>query len=160
MNREMAEDVNMRRSQAILRLPVDSVLATLVLYDGERSDVLLYVGPGEGVTHLLSPGDAFVSMIRDARPCLVARSAIAVISVVTGPERPDDDALPIQRQRARVRLRSGKVVEGELRWTACEGAGQTADHVNDPAAFLVLHATEARTVHYVAKAQVAIVEDA
>jgi hypothetical protein len=158
----MGEDVNMRRSQAILRLPVDSVLATLVLHDGERSDVLLFVGPGEGVTDLLAPGEAFVSMIRDARPCLVARGAIAMISVVTGPERPerpDDDALPIRRQRARVRLRSGKLVEGELRWTACEGAAQTADHVNDPAAILVLHATEARTIHYVAKSQIAIVED-
>lgn len=156
----MGEEVNMRRSQAILRMPVDSVLATLVLHDGERSDVLLFVGPGEGITDLLSGGDAFVATIRDARPCLVARDAIAVISVVIGPEPPDDGALPIKRQRVRIQLRSGKLIEGELRWTACEGDGQTAGHVNDPAAFLIVHATEAKTLHYIAKSQVATIEDA
>ena len=156
----MGDEVNMRRSQAILRLPVDSMLASLVLHDGERSDVLLFVGPGEGVTDLLSPGDAFVSMIRNARPCLVARDAIAVISIAIGPELPDDGALPIKRQRARVRMRSGKVIEGELRWTACEPDGQTADHLNDPATFFLLHNTETSTIHYIAKSQVASVEDA
>jgi hypothetical protein len=160
LENEMGEDVNMRRSQAILRLPVDSVLATLMLHDGERSDVLLFLSPGEGITDLITPGDPFVPMIRDARFCLVARDAIAAIGIVTGPVRPDDDALPIKRQRARVRLRSGKVIEGELRWTVCVGDGQTADHVNEPAAFLVVHATAPETTYYIAKSQVAIVEEA
>ena len=38
----------MRRSQAIQRMPVNSVLATLILHDGERSDVLLFVPARRG----------------------------------------------------------------------------------------------------------------
>jgi hypothetical protein len=155
----MSEDMNMRRSQAILRLPVDSVLATLVMHDGERSDVLLFVPPGEGITDLMSPGDPFVSMIRNARFCMVARDAIAVIGMVAASALPDDGALPLEHQRVRVRLRSGSVVEGEMRWTGTEGDRRTADHVNDPAPFLVVHAPEIQTAYYIAKSQVATVEE-
>jgi hypothetical protein len=154
---------NMRRSQAILRLPVDNVLATLILHDGERCDVLLFVPPGETIGHLVSPGDPFVPMIKNARFCLVARTAIAVLGVVTGSETAtsgdDDGALPVERQRARVRLRGGTALEGELRWTGPEGRKRTADYVNDTAAFFVLHAGDPPTTFYVAKAQVATVEE-
>ena len=34
----------MKRSQAILRMPVDMVDAVMILHDGDRSDVLLFVG--------------------------------------------------------------------------------------------------------------------
>jgi hypothetical protein len=149
----------MRRSQAILRLPVDSVLATLTLHDGERSDVLLFLPPGETITSLVSPGDPFLPMIRNARFCLVARDAVAALGVVTGPAVPDDAALPTEHQRARIRLRSGTVLDGELRWTATEGERRTADCVNDAAPFLVLHAIETQTTYYIPKAQVALVEE-
>ncbi|HET7501719.1 MAG TPA: hypothetical protein VFK02_11965 [Kofleriaceae bacterium] len=149
----------MRRSQAILRLPVDNVLATLILHDGERSDVLLFIPPGERVEQLVSPGDPFVPMIKNARFCLVARPAIAALGVPAGEEPADDSALPLEHQRARVRLRSGQALEGELRWTGPEGRKRTADYANDPAAFLVVHAGEPRMTYYVAKAEVALIEE-
>ncbi|HEY0195489.1 MAG TPA: hypothetical protein VGC42_30450, partial [Kofleriaceae bacterium] len=68
-----------------------------------------------------------------------------------------DDALPVERQRARVRLRSGAQLEGELRWTAAEGGRRTADYINDSAAFLVVHAADAS--YYVRKAEVGYVEE-
>jgi hypothetical protein len=155
----MSGEPNMRRSQAILRMPVNSVLATMILHDGERSDVLLYVPPGEDITRLVSSGDPFVPMIKNARFCLVARSAIAALGVVTGDEPPDDGGLPVTRQRSRVRLRSGTTLEGELRWSASEIYKRTSDYVNDPTGFFVVHATETRTLYYVVKSQVATVEE-
>jgi hypothetical protein len=149
----------MRRSQAILRMPVNSVLATLILGDGERSDVLLFVPPGEDITSLISPGPPFVPMIRNARFCLVARHTIAALGVVTDGEPTDDGALLIKRQRARVRLCGGTTLEGELQWPASEVYKRTSDYVNDPASFIVIHAIEARTIHYVTKSLVATVEE-
>lgn len=149
----------MLRSQAILRMPVNSVLAKLTLHDGERSDVLLFIPAGEDITHVVSPGTPFVPMISNARFWLIARRAIAALAVVTGPELPDDDALPITRQRVRVRLFSGTTLEGELRWTRTDDCKRTSDHINESAAFFVLHAPETKTIHYVAKSQVAGVEE-
>jgi hypothetical protein len=78
---------------------------------------------------------------------------------VTGPEDPDEAALPLERQRARVRLRSGTALEGELRWISPDGERRTADYVNASGAYFVLHAAEPLTRLYVAKAQVATVEE-
>jgi hypothetical protein len=140
-------------------MPVNSVLATLILHDGERSDVLLFIPAGEDITRLVSPGDPFVPMIKNARFCLVARPAIAALGLVTAAELPDDGALPVGRQRARVRLRSGTTLDGELRWPASEVTKRTSDYVNDPAVFFVIHAAEIQTTYYVAKSQVATVEE-
>lgn len=149
----------MRRSQAILRLPVDNVTAKLILHDGERSDVLLFIAAGEDVTRLLAPGDPFVPMIKHARFCLVARAAMAAIGVSQSAAAEADDGLPVERQRARVQLRSGAVLEGELRWTAPEGERRTADHVNDEAPYFIVHASDGHTAYYIAKAQVATIEE-
>lgn len=155
----MSERGNMRRSQAITRLPIDNVVASLTLHDGDRADVLLFIPPGEDVTRLVGPGDPFVPMFRNARFCLVARDAIAAIGVTAVPPRADDDALPVVRQRAQVRLRSGVTIEGELRWTATDGRKRTTDHVNEPGTYLVVHAVATQTTYYVVKSQVATIEE-
>ena len=149
----------MRRSQAILRMPVNSVLATLILHDGERCDVLLFIAAGEDITRLISPGDPFVPMIKHAKFCLVARPAIAALGIVAGAEAPDDGGLPITRQRVRVRLRSGTALEGEARWHASEVYKRTSDYVNDASAYIVVHANQPQPTYYVAKSQVATVEE-
>jgi hypothetical protein len=155
----MSGDANMRRSQAIDRLPVDNQLAQLILHSGERSDVLLFLQPGEDITRLVSPGDPFVAMIKNAKFCLVARDVIAAIAVVTGAPPPDDDSLPMAIKRARIQLRSTTAIEGELRWIAAEGYKRTTDHLNDPASFLVVYAAETKTTYYIAKCQIAMVEE-
>jgi len=155
----MSGDVNVRRSQAIQRLPVDSVLAKLVLHNGERSDVLLFIPPGEDITRVVSPGPPFVPMIRNAQFCLVARDVIAALAVVVGTEPADDEAFAIVHQRARIALRSGVILEGELRWISFDRHKRTSDHINDAGTFLVLYATEIRTTYYIVKAQIATVEE-
>lgn len=151
----------MRRSQAIQRLPVDSVLATLVTDDGERGDVLLFIPPGETISHVISPGLPFVPMIRNAQFCLVARGVIAALAVAGSPPATADDGLPIVERRVRIRLRSKTALEGELRWISLDGHKRTSDHVNDPDSHLVLHTTERGTpyTYYVAKSQVATIEE-
>jgi hypothetical protein len=155
----MSGDVNVRRSQAIQRLPVNSVLAKMILHDGERSDVLLFIPPGEDITHVVSSGKPFVPMIRSAQFCLVARDVIAAVGVVVGTEPADDDALPTVHKRARITLRSGVALDGELRWVSLDGHKRTSDHVNDAGPLLVLFALEIRTTYYVAKAQIATVAE-
>jgi hypothetical protein len=152
-------DVNVRRSQAIQRLPVNSVLAKLTLHDGARGDALLFIPPGEDITRIVSPGPPFVPMIRNAQFALVARDAIAALAVVVSVEPLDDDALPIIRQRARLALRSGVTLEGELRWISFDGHKRTSDHLNDPEPYIVVHTAEPRTAHYVVKAHIATVEE-
>jgi len=155
----MSGDVNVRRSQAIQRLPVNSVLAKLTLHDGARADVVLFIPPGEDITRVVSAGPPFVPMIRNAQFCLVARHAIAVLAVVVAGPPIDDDALPVIRQRARLGLRSGASIEGELRWISFDGHKRTSDYLNDPEAFIVAYAAESRTTHYIVKAQIATVEE-
>lgn len=154
----MSGDVNIRRSQAIQRLPVDSVLAKLILHNGDRADVLLFIPPGEDITRVVSPGEPFVPMIRNAQFCLVARDAIAALAVV-GAEPADDGALPIAHQRTRVTLRSGLKLDGTMKWISLDGHKRTSDHVNDHGDFLVLYTSETRTTHYIAKRHVATIEE-
>jgi hypothetical protein len=157
----MSGDVSMRRSQAIQRLPTNSVLGTLILHDGERSEALLFLPLGDDITRLVSPGDPFVPTIRDARFCLVARDAIAAIRVTAGgtDDRSDPDGLPIRRQRARVRLRSGTTLDGELQWTPLRDHERTSDHANEATSFLVIHDAEARSTYYIVKSQIATIEE-
>ena len=145
-----------RRSQALLRLPVDQVSATMILHDGARSDVELFLTGGESIAQVLGEGAAFLPVIRKGNVSLVARGAIACLSVVEAPITVESD-LPVVTQRAHVHLKSGVVLEGELRWTVVTGRQRTADHLNDPAPLVALHA--AGTTHHVVKAHVAIVEE-
>jgi hypothetical protein len=145
-----------RRSQALLRLPVDQVSATMILHDGSRSEVELFLTGGETVAQLLADGAPFLPVIRSGAIALVARAAIACLSLVDAAVAADD-AVPVVTQRARVHLRSGVVLEGELRWPAVVDRRRTADHLNDPTPYLALRA--AATTHHVVKAHVAMVEE-
>jgi hypothetical protein len=153
-------DANVHRSQAILRMPVDYVDATLVLHDGERSEVIFFVPPNEGIARLISEGAAFVPVMRDAKICIVARAAIACIGVVqrAAPVADEEEGeLPSESQRATVKLRSGMMLEGELRWTIVPGEQRTADHLNGPAPYFELRAAD-RT-YFVMKSHVATVQE-
>lgn len=151
-------DVNVRRSQAILRMPVDYVDATLILHDGDRAEVIFMLPRGEDVARLVSEGDAFIPVMRNARICIVARTAIACIGVPAAAAPRADDGLPVEKQRATVKLRSGMMIEGELRWTAPAGKERTADHLNNnDAPYVVVYATD--TTYYVIKAHIATVDE-
>jgi len=148
----------MRRSQVILRMPVDHVVATLMMHDGTKADVVLFVPPTEDIGHLLSSGPTFLPAIRDGRVTLIAREAVASIGTPEITVIPREDDLPVQRQAVVVVLRSGAKIEGELRFTAPAGHQRTADHLNEPEPVFSVHA--AGTTYVVVKAHVAQVDEA
>lgn len=148
----------MRRSQVILRMPVDHVEATLILRDGDRSDAVLFVPPTEDIAHLLGPsGPRFLPMIRGAKMHLVAREAIASLGIQAVVSMPQDGDLPIEVQAAMVQLNSGTQLEGELRYSAPIGQARTADFLNGSADSFELHVQG--IVFHVVKAHVALVEE-
>lgn len=153
----------MTRSQAILCLPVENVNADLVLHDGERATVMLFVAGGEDLTALFS-GRPFVPVVRGGRVVLVARDAIACIGVparcaaAAGADA-GADGLPYERQRVVVKLRSGGLVDGEVRWAPPPGVARrrTTDGLNLAAPYFAVHA--GATTYLVAKAHVATVTE-
>ncbi len=150
--------VNLRRSQAILRMPVDNISASMVLHDGERSEVVLFMPPTEDIPHLLGPnGPQFIAMMVGSGVSLVARDAIACLTSPAAAVIALDDDLPVVTQRVGVKLRSGVMIEGELRWTAPTGQQRTADHLNSSASLLELHAPN--VIHHIVKAHVARVDE-
>jgi hypothetical protein len=149
------------RSQAVFRLPVERVPATMILHDGTRSQVELFLPIADTVIDLLTGSEPFLPVARGERISLVARGAIACLAV---PEDGADDAtvpittLPLVHQKVHVHLKSGVVLEGELRWVAPHGRQRTADHLNEDAPTFALYA--GAMVHHVTKAHVALVEEA
>ena len=129
--------------------------AHLIMHDGERSEVLLFIPPTEDVVRLISEGAAFVAVARHGQECLVARDAIAClgVAVVYGPTLDED--LPQQKQLALVKLRSGVTLEGELRWIAPPGMQRTTDYLNGDGRYIALHTADRTFV--IAKPHVAMV---
>lgn len=152
----MAE-ANVHRSQAILRMPVDYVDATLIHHDGERSEVIFLLPPGEDLARVMTDGDPFIPVMRNAKICIIARDSIAALGV---PPRVVDEleaAMPHETQRVTVKLRSGMMLEGELQWTVVEGKQRTADFLKAEALFIELRAADKS--YLVAKSHIAYVQE-
>ena len=149
---------NQKRSQAILRMPIDMVDATLILHDGERADVLLFIPPTEDISRLVTEGSPFVTMVRGGIEYFVARAAVACLELPPDRAPQLDQELPIARKNARVKLRCGTIIEGELRWISPDGQQRTADALNVDVPYLVVHG--AATTYLVLKAHVASVVEA
>jgi hypothetical protein len=148
-------DVPQHRSQVILRMPVDYVDVRLVMHDGEVVDAICFVPPGETISEYLVASELFMPVMCAARIKLIARSALACATLKAA--TPDEDALPVQTQKAAVKLRSGVRLEGELRVPAVDGRLRTADYANSDEPHLVLHA--GGETHHIAKAHVATIEE-
>jgi hypothetical protein len=151
-------EANIKRSQAILRMPVDMVDAVMYLHDGDKSDVLLFVPPSEDLSRVLSEGQAFLPVMREASMCFVARAAIACLAVEPqrAPRLPDD--FPHEEERVKVTLRNGTVIEGKMRWIGFAGANRTVDHLNSEAPFIVV--VSDTHAHIIVKTHVAMVREA
>ena len=127
------------------------------MHDGERAQVFLFVAPGNRLTHVLDESSSFVPMGFASGTRLVARDTIAALGVHVM-HAPAEEELPGERQRAVVRLRSGAIIKGELRWIAPEGQRRTLDYLNNDARYFVVYDTE--HFHFVFKSHVATVEEA
>lgn len=148
----------MRRSQAILRMPVDHVDVTLILHDGSRIEAMLFVPPTDAIEQMLVARAArFIPTLMGGKVQLVARDAIAAIGVQAVIALRQEGDLPVDTQAAVVHLRSGATVEGELRWTAPVGQARTADYLNDDSETIELHTAE--LTFHIPKSHVARVEE-
>lgn len=152
----MAE-ANLKRSQAILRMPVDMVDACMILHDGDRSDVLLFVPPTEDLSRMLCEGAEFLPVMREASMCLIARTAIAGLRVDLrrAPKLPED--FPSERQQVKVTLRSGAVIDGTMTWIPPASHQRTADHLNSDVPIIVV--TTADHAYLIVKAHIAMVRE-
>lgn len=151
-------EMSMTRSQMILRMPVENVNATVILHDGERAEVMLFVAGGEDVSGVVTDPRPFVPMVKGGRVCLIARPAIAALSVASQHAGgASDDDLPMVRQKAAIKLRCGVVLEGELVWVNETGRRRTTDYLNHDTPYLVLRAGD--VTYFVVKEQVAMVTE-
>lgn len=148
--------MQMRRSQVILRMPVDNVVATMIGHDGVQADVMLFIPPTEDIGHVLGHGAAFLPMVKGGKLCIVARDTIACFGVPELPIIPREDDLPVEKQAVTVTLRSGAQVEGEVRLTAF-GVQRTTDFMNEAEPIFRVHGNA--TTFFVAKSHVAQVEE-
>lgn len=155
---DMASD-NVRRSQAILRMPIDSVCAQMILHDGERSEVMLFVPPSEDIGRMLGENRPFMPVVRNGRVCMVARGAVACLGIPArvAPAAPSEDDLPMQLQKVTVKLRSGTALDGELRWIMPLDRQKTIEHLNGDSPCFEMHADD--TVWHVVKGHVATVTE-
>jgi hypothetical protein len=149
---------NMKRSQAILRMPLDMVDVAVILHDGERFDGLLFVPPTEDIARLVSEGAPFVAVVRGGLEHFVSRTAIAGLGLPADRAPQLDEELGIQRQRSTIKLCCGTVITGELRWVGSDHKPRLAEALNTEARYLVVHATEA--TYLVMKPHIASVVEA
>jgi len=151
-------DVTMKRSQAILRMPVDMVDATMILHDGDRSDVLLFVPPTEDISRMLCEGAMFLPVMREAAMCMVARSAIACMKVAPRLAPKLEEDFPSEQEKVKVTLRSGVVLEGVMKWIPPVARQRTADHLNGETPIIVVYADDG--AYLIVKSHIAMVREA
>lgn len=126
------------RSQPLLRVPRDQTPVTIILDDGERTNAFLFVSPGTPVARAIAESGPFVPVNYGDGTKLVARDSMACITVFGINAREEHDDLPSELQPVVVRLRSGHLIKGELRWTPYAGHRRVLDHLNDEGTHIVL----------------------
>jgi DNA-binding NtrC family response regulator len=138
-----------------MEVSVEQTDVSLLLHDGSRHNVTLVLVGGQTVESLLLTPDSFLLVQDEGRTRHYARSSIAMISNESDP--PAVDHLPRRAARVRVRLLSGRTIDGHMRWVPGV-ARQTASSVLcEPAAIFVVHADGATC--FIAKSHVAWVEE-
>jgi hypothetical protein len=141
-------------------LPVERLPVALILADGTRRDAVVFVPAGQRVEELLESALWFLPADEAGTFRLYAREGLAAIGVDRARLKGGDpfDGLPHERRRTVVRLRSGTMLFGELRYLAPPQRRRTADFVNEEPATFALHGPD--VVYHVVKAHVAYLEEA
>ena len=148
---------SMKRSQAILRMPMDMVEVLMIDHTGARFDALLFIPPTEDVALLLTQGKQFVPVCIKGREHLVARSAIACFGVPADRAPSLSEDLPSVEQQVTITMRSGTTLEGKLAWIPLDNERRLADHLESDSPMVVLYGAD--MVYLVGKAQIAKVSE-
>lgn len=123
-----------------LRVPVDRVEVELTLGDGRARKGTVFVPPGTQVALLFKNSAAFVPIEEDGKVRLYAPTALACVCTLHGADvEPMSTAIPEERRPIRVHLRSGAVVEGEVRFVPWGERVRTADLLNEGSPTLEMH---------------------
>ena len=126
-----------------LRVPVDRVQVELTLGDGRSRTGTVFVPPGSQVAQLFRGGTTFVPIEEDGKVRLYAPAALACVCTFRGAEaEPMSTAIPEQRRPIRVHLRSGTLVEGEVRFVPWGDRVRTADLLNEDSPTLEMHRSD------------------
>ena len=129
----------------------------MIMHDGDRSDVMLFVPPTEDIARMLSEGATFLPVMREASMALIARSAIACVKVASK-HAPRLDDFPTEQENVKVTLRSGMVIDGLMKWIPQVARQRTADHLNSDTPIIVIHAGD--EAHLIVKSHIAMVREA
>ncbi|MEO6572614.1 MAG: hypothetical protein ABIP89_02155 [Polyangiaceae bacterium] len=147
-------DVAKRRSVEY-RLPVRRETATLTFADGTRREGTLFFQVGEKTADVFEPGDSFLPVAGEGKVRLYARGTIACASIPQN--HAEDDEVHLVVRKVTVHLRSGHMLEGEVRYAPSVERARAIDYLNSAPKGFTVH--EAGIVHYVAKDHVDYVEE-
>jgi hypothetical protein len=142
------------------KLPVERFPAVLLLADGSRHEVQIFVASGEPPACLLESPQGFLPVADvSGRLRLFQRSALAGLRIVDAAESWSDPEAPPPRRRAVVvELQCGTRIAGELRYLSRRESSRTTDYLNEPSASFALHTDDG--LYHIAKQHVAYVEEA
>jgi hypothetical protein len=144
-----------RRSQPLMRRPVDRVSALVTFHDASELECTLFVPIGKDVVEMFGDGPRYIPIGVADSVRLVARDVIAAIAI-GGRAQSEQDYQ--EHQLATVHLRGGNAISGELWWNAPEGKKRTTDFLNADTPYLILHRANVTT--YIAKSHVAWMSEA
>lgn len=154
---ELHEDVMVQTNETnAFVVPIDQLAALLILADGTRHEVVLPRSPGRPLEDLFEAREPFVPVKEGGKTRIYARGALACV-VVRESGEVEDDGLPRKRRVVAVSLRSGLMLEGELRYVAVEGRGRVTDVLNESTPSFALHTSGC--VHHIVKAHVLCIEE-
>jgi len=142
---------------AALRLPVTQVSADLILGNGSAHSVRMYVPAGQSIEDVLASSSTFIPATERDEFRLIARAAIACVTVASAAGVEAGNDLPLERREVRVFLTSGQALEGHLQFLPSVLRNRTADHLNDASDLFQLFGRRCR--HYIAKRHVSYVEE-
>jgi hypothetical protein len=145
-----------------LRVPVNRVEVELTLGDGRACKGTVFVPPGSQVAQLFRRHDAFVPIEESGKVRLYAPGALACVAirpVADADADPMSTAIPEEGRAVRVHLRSGTVIEGELRFVPWGERVRTADLLNEASPTLEIHRRDG-ALCWVQKTHIEHVEEA
>jgi hypothetical protein len=143
---------------ADLRVPVERASVEVLLSDGTRHSLVVFQAPGQGLESFAEAPEPFFPAHEQERLRLFARANIVALSGERRASRlPGEDDLPETQRTVRVHVASGEILEGDLRFIACEGSLRPVDHLNESSRSFPLFTTG--RVHHIVKAHVLFVEE-
>lgn len=144
-----------------LAVPVLRIPVMLLLDDGSRRGVTIFLSSGRTLEDFVESQEMFVPAQDGERIRLYARKSIACISVSLGDvERVStemDAGMAFRKRHVEITTAAGSTIRGELRYIPSHEFVRTIDYLNEAEATVAVFGNDA--VHYVVKAHVRSVDE-